>query len=279
MKIIIASPPFSTNTGGILVLHKLCSILTDLGYDVYITNMTSNNLGYSINPKYNTKILSLNEIDTENDIIVYPDISVGNEYNVKKCVRYILYHPYEERHITWGNNDFWLYYRDFFYDGIREKNILEIVESNVNYFKNINVNRDINSCFLVKKGAYYLELLTTSHPSDAIELMSHGSMEYYFDMFNKCKRFYCYDNETYLSEIAAFCGCESIIVPKNNVSKDEFLLKNPNRKYGIAYGLSDIENCKNVDLLINNYIQLEKSQVLNTKLMFDKIIEYFKLIG
>ena len=66
-------------------------------------------------------------------------------------------------------------------------------------------------------------------------------------IFNKCEYFYCYDTFTFTPVIAALCGCITVIIPLDNISKDNIYEDAPWMKYGIAYGDSkeEIENARN----------------------------------
>lgn len=272
MKILITSPSYTNKHGGILVLHKLSHILNELGYESYMIREHPKLGKCGLNPKFNTKQLDISKIDKVNDIIVYPEIVLGNPYGVANVVRYVLYfNSIRKTYTTWGDKDFWLYYRDEFYDGIKDKNILQIVDSKIDYFKDLKLDRTVDACFLIKKFNKYNQPFIQKHPNNAIEVVGFED-EYYLDIFNKCKRFYSYDNETHISVIAALCGCESIIVPRDGISKEEWLRKNQTRQYGIAYGLDDLDNCKNVDKLRSSYYKLESEQKLQTKIIFERIL-------
>jgi hypothetical protein len=279
MKIIISSPYYQTIHGGVIVLHKLCHILNEIGFDSYMVNFNGATSPIKLNPNYNTKNINWESIDKENDIIVYPEITMGNPYGFKKCVRYILYHTSQKNiHHTWGNDDFWIYFREGFYDNLKEKNILTIRDTKVDYFQNLGLERTEDSCFTIRKGNRYNHIYKKYHPENSKEIgyMSDGD---FLNVFNKHKRFYSYDADTYLSIIAALCGCESVIVPIEGLSKEEWKSKNKDRQYGIAYGLDDIENCKNVDKLKQELVNTEKNQYIEVNDMFDKIVDYFKKNG
>jgi hypothetical protein len=69
-------------------------------------------------------------------------------------------------------------------------------------------------------------------------------------IFNEYSYFYSYDTLTFLTILAALCGCISIVYPIEGVSKYEWLKKtacypyikynNLDNLYGIAYGVDDI---------------------------------------
>jgi hypothetical protein len=112
-QIIIATPPYNESTGGIVVLHKLCHILNELGYNSSLipTEKLAGGL-YQIhmNPRYNTKLTT--EINPEKDIIIYPEIQDGNPWGAKNVVRWILnsYHiPTDQNYMaSWGEKDYWV---------------------------------------------------------------------------------------------------------------------------------------------------------------------------
>ena len=76
----------------------------------------------------------------------------------------------------------------------------------------------------------------------------------FLEIFNRCEYFVSYDPCTFLSIIAAFCGCISIVYPVEGLSKEEWLStiavkkymqeKQINVLYGVAYGLEEIEWAK-----------------------------------
>lgn len=175
-RIVITSPSYSPSIGGVVVLHKLCDILLTLGYDAYLYPFGRFAEGpyYMVSPDYKSQILS--EIDPENDIVIYPEIQPGNPAGVKNVVRYILnrYHlpEYDNYMASWEDNDFWLYHDELWYDGLRDKNILTIRETKLNYFNNLNLERDTEACFTYRKKHHEVSSLNIIHPPDAIDRKS-----------------------------------------------------------------------------------------------------------
>jgi hypothetical protein len=181
-------------------------------------------------------------------------------------------------HKSWSDNDFWLYFIQEFYDGIKEKNILTVRDTKVDYFRDLGLERTEESCFTFRKGNNYNHVSRQYHPKDSFNF-EQLSDEDLLNTFNKYKRFYSYDSDTYISIMASLCGCESVIVPEEGVTAEEWKQKNQHRKYGIAYGLEDIENCKNSDKLRKMLENDEKNQYISVNGMFDKIVDYFKKNG
>ena len=61
------------------------------------------------------------------------------------------------------------------------------------------------------------------------------------DVFNEHEYFLTFDDKTFLTLAAAMCGCKPIILKNNNISPSEFREKNPLQKYGVAYGIDDLD--------------------------------------
>jgi len=275
-QIIIAAPSYNESIGGVVVLHKLCHILNELGYNSSLTTtlkLNGQTEYFLLNDNYNTKIAI--EIDLEKDIVIYPEIEPGNPFGCKNIIRWILndYHlPGKDNIIhTWNDKDLWLYYMDEFYDGLRDKNILFVRETKLDIFKNYDLKRDIESCFTYRKNHHLKNSLLINHPSNSIEIPHIISDEELVNIFNRSKRFYSYDTETYLNELASLCGCESVVIP-NPLSKT-----NSNR-LGVAYGLENLEYAKSTqNQLVKKLKQDEINNLTNTKVMFEKAFKYFNL--
>jgi hypothetical protein len=282
-QIIICAPSYNPSIGGAVVLHKLCHILNELNYDASLTTtikLNGQTEYFVLNPDFNTKIAS--EIDINNDIVIYPEIESGNPFQSKNVIRYILNKFHLPEHgntmATWGSEDYWLYFHDLFYDKIKEPNFLHILHTKIDYFINLNKDRDIESCFTFRKKSEDKQNLNIIHPIDSIEIPYNVSDEYLLDIFNRSKRFYSYDTETYLNILASLCGCESIVVPYKNLKKSDLLEKQPAFKYGVAYGLDDLKYANETNHKLKEYLfNLEKNQIEETKLAFDKIFNYFKI--
>jgi hypothetical protein len=282
-KIIITSPSYNPAIGGAIVLHKLCHILNTLGYDSYLTTtlkLNGNLNEYYLNENYNTKLAT--NIDTENDIIIYPEIESGNPFECKKVIRFILnkFHlpEYDNTISTWNDTDYWLYYHELFYDGIKEKNMLNILDSKIDIFKDYGLERKIEACFTYRKKSHERNSLPVVHPPKSIEIGYNAQDNELINLFNSSKRFYSYDTETYLSVLASLCGCESIVVPYKNITKQNVLELQPSFKYGVAYGIEDLEYANSTRHLLKDHLQnLENNQIKETKIAFEKIFKYFNI--
>lgn len=282
-KIIIAAPSYNPSIGGGIVLHKLCHVLNVIGYDAYLfpTLKLNGTLDwFYLNDSYNTKVAD--SIDPKKDIIIYPEIEFGNPFGGENVVRYILnnFHLSKEGATapTWDENDYWLYSHEHFYDGLKERNFLHIIEPKLDIYKDYNLKRKTDACFTYRKKSHEKDTLPKLHPDNALEIGYNTQDKELIEIFNSCKRFYSYDYETYLSQLASLCGCESIIVPYKDIKKEDIIEKLPALKYGVAYGLEDLNHAISTKHLLREYLQkLEDQQYIDTKIAFEKIFKYFNL--
>ena len=92
-KFIIYAPPFDENSGGNVLLHRLCDLLNKEGESAYIRlwDMPQpNNSG--IYGSFNTPLAKISDL-SDNTIVVYPEVVSGNPLMAKNVVRWLLYHP------------------------------------------------------------------------------------------------------------------------------------------------------------------------------------------
>jgi len=238
MKIYIHTPDYINNTGGIVSLHLLGHRLSQLGEEVILFCKIKNNdwLG---------KIYDGHIIDLKTSVVIYPETVSGNPNNFKHIVRWILNTP----GICGGDgifNDTDLIYKYsagyIVKDESLVKGILCIFESE-KLKDYVDYNRHIKNktCYLVRKGGYKK---LDKHPSTAIQI-SDQPIEEIIELFNTCETFISYDHNTYYSIIAVLCGCISIVIPDESMTKDMWIKNCAMYPHGIMYGLDAITTTDN----------------------------------
>jgi hypothetical protein len=280
-RVIVVAPSYNPQIGGAIVLHKLCDTLNKLGMDAYLTTtakLNGTSEYFVLNEDFDTKIAV--ELDQERDIVIYPEIERGNPFGARNVVRYILSKAHlvdvndTSHSSTWGENDFWLYYHELFYDGIAEKNILHLLHPKLDVYKDLQLDRSTESCYTRRKNTK-LDVLPDSSWIEVAYSTPDSELLY---LFNRCKRFYSYDTETYLSVLAALSGCESVIIPEDGKTKEDIVGKQPSFKYGIAYGIEDIQHARDTIHLVRGHLEsLEHNQLSETADTFAKITKHFNL--
>lgn len=306
MKFVIVSPRQSA--GGPIVLHALCKYLIELGYDskifysevweykqknkyrywckwfrrtvrdafkcfrARVLKQKSSKLNGYIDESVRgcpRKYLPFVDDDT---IVVYPEIMYGNPLNAKKVVRWFLYHNRFDDS-AYGEKDLFICYREVFNDWrLNPKGlILQTPYFDLDKYKQYNFGDRKGICYIVRKGSKRPDLPKKFDGIVIDNLLEEEKVK----VFNECEYCISYDTQSSYSQIAAICGCISIVVPEQGkykedyVSGDEFV-------YGVGYGFSLQEREYAIDTksLVKKYYEtLNKSGMNNTE-KFIKYCEY-----
>ena len=262
-KYIIYSPIYRDNSGGIIVLHKLCAMLLDKGIDAKIwpdvkphINDLASKKGIKLYlrwclkylPKYAVGSLNIKSpynlpiartSDIKDAIVIYPEITFGNPLRAKKVVRWLLNKPgVLTGEVNYGSKDLLLYFHEQFNDwqlNPNKQNHLRVIELMSDVYRKINTGERIETCYMVRKGK---NRNLDQHDDNAIQVdrLSHKQMA---EVFNRCKYFVSYDLYTMYSRYAAMCGCIPIVIPEPGMVKEQWRPEVEFR-YGIAYGWDDI---------------------------------------
>lgn len=238
-RIIIYSPSFTYQVGGVVALHRAHDVLLRHGFDSELCTT-------AVNENYKYKIWD--RITRPDDIVIYPEIVRGNPLGISRVVRYILNLVTVDR--KYGADDKFIYYNYRFYKGkderffdhIKEdtKRVVSVFDSRIDFYTNLGSDRS-GACYTFRKsqGKHIQNYL---HPNGSRFLDFHLAPERIKQEFNRHQYFYSYDTETYLSAIAALCGCISVVVdPSGNLTRKDVIENQPLLKYGVAFGNSDSE--------------------------------------
>jgi hypothetical protein len=130
------------------------------------------------------------------------------------------------------------------------------------------------TCYLVKKGR---NKKLNLHPAGSLcidDYEQRGGNDYLVEVFNRFDRFISYDHATFLSAQAVLCGCTSIVIPEqvsyNSNDAQTWRNRFPYFKYGIAYGLDDIEYAKKTGSRLQNELALLESKTIQQARQFIK---------
>jgi hypothetical protein len=231
---------FDPSSGGQVAMHKLCHDINSLGRTSYIT---SSDTHYKLKSPFLGNAL----IDMDNCVVIYPEITHGNPLGARHVVRWILNTPGCCGGVGNGfynhklDSDLIFKYSSFFnYDGDITGHLrCSFIDYDI--FKNHNTQRDLTECFLIKKGG----MTNKIHSNNAVDLANyqhdwHAAAQ----LFNRCERFYCYDNECFWVTLAALCGCDVVVIPNTNLTSDEWKAHFPYNKYGIAFGINELDHAR-----------------------------------
>ena len=251
--------PFSYANGGMVVQFYLAKLLDEMGVNVRMypspqTGIVQNSI---FNKFYNNDFL----ID-ENTVVIYCEGIIGNPLNATNVVRWMLSVlgqnvPYDWVN-TWGKNELVYYFNSelkFITNPEKVGNIYKLLTTiYVNPdIKQINYNeRPEMICYTIRKAHHiHKSGIMCIHPPNSFEITWEHEQEDYIKIFNQYKYFVSYDSNTFLINIALFCGCIPIVYPVNGQTKLDWLhttamseyLKHNNLDnfYGISYGIEDIQ--------------------------------------
>jgi hypothetical protein len=250
---------FTFLDGGMVVLHQFAKCLEEYGQNVRIIPCVGAKIENSIFSKYYDNEFPIDD----NCVVVYCEGTVGNPLGAKYVVRWLLSKlgqnvPYNFVD-KMGKNEL------VYYICSEEKiaNNPEKIGSIYKflhifyihpYAKNYNLGPRYGTCFSYRKAIVtHGKQPKNIHPPGSFEITKAHTPLDYIKIFNNKKFFISYDSITFLSVIAALCGCISIVKKVDGLSKEDWLntigasaveylkySKEPGL-YGIAYGGTDLD--------------------------------------
>lgn len=293
MKFIIYTPFYNENTGGIIVLHKLGQLLRELGIETYIwhdTNPCSVSSLKLLASKYrywkrrlfnkdryvSPYILPIARKKDLNDaIVIYPEVTSGNPLMAKNVVRWLLYKPGAHTGvINYRATDLFFYYlKEYDYPELNKfpDNQLFVMDYFRDIYKQTHFGPRSGSCYMVRKGK---DRNLNLHPSDAIQLdgLSHKEMA---EAFNRYDYFYSYDLYTMYSAYASVCGCKSVVLPVEGMSRKDWRLEDEGC-FGVAYGLDDVPRAEATrERLVEQLTRSEQESLHSVRCFIQKCSDYF----
>lgn len=269
-KYIVYAPPYHEDGGGTIVLHRLCHLINTCGGEAYLHPSVpsfefhlhnvaeiglyakaiyeaTNLANYRINGTFNTPVLPPKEnfIPGNDCIVIYPEITFGNPLRAQNVVRWLLHNPgHHTGKIYYGPRE--VYYRyadhfraDFSFPGSEMSDmILRVQYSPFDLYKeqpDDPKQKRTGTAYCIRKGKDTAMIHDTAN-SILIDGKSHEEIS---AIFKSVKRFISYDPQTYYSYLAVIAGCESIVVPPDDKTKEQWKPTVEDR-YGLAYGFDDV---------------------------------------
>lgn len=253
---VIGYSHFNERCGGQVALYFLCHLLNSVGCKAFMSGgspRNSLNLNCPIMPQ------TLN-LQSEDVIVVYPEVICGNPLKAKNVVRWILStigvhggsaETHQPEDLIVG------FRKEFSGNGclITEENQVNIFYM-IDWYKNLFNSVREKTCYLVHKGRKYHEKFD-QHPTDSIKIDGKSHKEV-AKIFNESHTFYSYDLNSGYSKYAALCGCDSIIIPRPNLDFKDWIKRSRDR-FGIAYGLEDLPRARKTLLLAQKTAKEQES--------------------
>ena len=244
-------PEFSFKDGGTVVQYLLAKTLEEYEQNVRIypsSNIRTNN---SIFSKFYDNDFPIDD----NCVVIYCEGTQGNPLNAKNVVRWMLSKlgqnvPYSWLN-TWNSNEL-VYYFNFEEKLEKNPDMLNSIYKILNIIyihpaaNNHNFPRK-GTCFTIRKSIQtHGKTKQSIHPPRSFEITRKHTQLDCIKIFNNHKFFISYDSLTFLSVISALCGCVSIVVKVDGLSKQDWINTTAAAEYlretgettlyGIAYG-------------------------------------------
>lgn len=282
-KFIIFAPPYNEMQGGTICLHKLVDLLNRQGYEAYLypsfENIIFNKknfiipslklgrefvrsiLNFKINKNFITPIFdgSYQSIRSDEWIVIYGEQVSGNPLSARNVVRWLLHQPgYHTGVINYGFNELHIKFneaiRDFHYPNSRLSDFtMPIIHYPLDLYNMDNVSTERTGiAYCIRKGRGK----TIEHElkdSILIDKLSHKEVA---KIFKRVRVFISYDSYTAYSRFAVLCGCDSIVIPDDNIAKEQWY-PNSEDRYGIAYGFKDLDDARKTRELLHKKILQE----------------------
>jgi len=295
-KYILYAPAYDESSGGGIALHRLCHLINECGgeaylypfvpsFELHLHNATqvgayakaiyeSTNLAnYRIHDTFRTPVLPPKEhfIPGNDCIVIYPEITFGNPLRAKNVVRWLLHNPgHHTGVIYFGPGE--IYYRyadhflgDFAYPGSEMADlILRVQYSPLELYKeqaNEPKRERRGTAYCMRKG----KGRAMAHDVVDSILVDGKSHKEVSAIFKSVKQFISYDPQTHYSYLAAIAGCESVVVPAEGTTKEQWKPTLEDR-YGLAYGFDDLEFARATrHLALERQISLDRDSQQNAK--------------
>ncbi|MFY8273985.1 WavQ [Pseudoalteromonas sp. SSDWG2] len=301
-KFIIYTPSYNEKSGGIVVLHKLCHILNDLGYEAYLYpqseqfvfdkksifsefrkfikfELKSLLTGFKVNPHFDTPIFDFKNKEIDDSCIVfYSELVLGNPLGAKQVARWLLHQPgFHTGRVMYNAGEILFKFnsavRDFNYPGsITSTQELKVIHYPLEHYNLDDVKEERQgTAYCLRKGKHKA-IVHDLKDSVLIDDLPHEEVA---KVFKSVKTFISYDTYTAYSLFAVLCGCESVVIPDEGVTEEEWY-PNPEDRNGIAYGMENIEKANSTAHLVKQYVISEEDKSFNNvKLAIEEMLSHW----
>ncbi len=239
MKILVWTPGWRDDSGGVIALHRLCFMLREQGANASLW-------GPQVEDCYGNPYASVTDTATSECTVVYPEIVSGDPLGAKKVVRWLLNVPGRlAGDGKFAPDDLIITYARTFHPTAPEVFVFDLFPEHIH--ANGTADRS-GGIFIVRKGAHKPRLPAIDGENfflngDETKPANFGAWA------RRSKRCYSYDAATWLSVQAVLCGCESYVVPDEGVSAQQWRDEHWLFRVGVGYGLDDKHGIRTAHLL------------------------------
>ena len=278
MTFLIFSFDYDWKSGGNQVLHDLAKILSQDNTTYVCANKTL----------FDSKAICVNfdkakELAALNDTVtIYPEVIAGNPFEAKNVVRYVLYYPgWHAGDKEYNDDEFVITYNHEYVKNTKydKSFILTVLDPKLTIMKNTDKKRDIIGLLVRKSKDFDYKMSVLKNYKHLINLPiisiddiinKCNNLNELAEIYNQITLFISFDPHTYHSTMAALCGCQSVVIPSEDLSSEDFYNV---QKYGVAYGFENIDFAK---LTHRKMIEDLKAMEQNTYTQCAQFVELVK---
>jgi hypothetical protein len=265
---IIVAPPYTARSGGVMILHELCTALNNLGYNAGLAIITEGSqanqnfkFGFSAALEFLDEFgkyfdyftnKSQQEIDNyiKNACVIYPDIIKGNPLNGAVYATYVLGKPLYEiisKYIISYSKIYHPYpnmvlYKPFLNKWVNDVGATHWSERKLN-LTYIGKGEGYARCFLLDGTV----LIERDWPKDKRQLA---------ELLRNCKYFFSWDSITATVTDAVLCGAVPVLLQESQISFSEInsgeLGSLPDIKFNFDTGKAEYNSIFEIDIYLEN---------------------------
>jgi GDP-L-fucose synthase len=291
--IIYTHMPGHSMCGGTVVEYYLGKVLEDLGQNVKIYTCDGYHPDNGIYSNFYNDDFPIDD----NTVVIYCEGTVGNPLNAKYVVRWMLSELGKNVPScwaeSWGKDELVYYFLSELKFYLEPEKIGTVFKQLTNIyinpiFKRYNFEERSGVCYTIRKSHWHknpIKFYEFEEP--AFHIPHNFQHTEVVEYFNTYKMFISYDPNTFLTIMAALCGCISVVYPQDNLTKKEWLKttaasdyfesKDSTDLYGVAYGMEDLQFAiDTINLVEEQWEDIEQFKIKNTVIPFINDINNFE---
>ena len=211
-------------------------------------------------------------------VVIYPEITFGNPLRAKNVVRWLLHNPgFLTGKIYYGKGELYFRYSDIFdpfqFPGSKTSDlILYVLDLPLDLFYEPSHSlKRTGTAYCLRKG----QGRKIEHDLENSILIDGKNNQEIADIFRSVETFISYDTNTFYSSLAVLCGCNSVVIPLDGVSEDEWR-PNKETRNGVAYGIENLEEAKATAVLARDaLLEKERNSQECVQKFIDEVNQYF----
>jgi len=265
LRFLIAAPPFSHQSGGIMVLHNLCDTLNRLGYEaaiVFFYGGISPDFQWAISnsptlyyPGCERVHLSMENPNKsirdflENGVIIYPDLIPHNPIGASRVVRYLLY--FNKEYVRKTSSEYIVSFSKQYHDSPNSVLYKVFPDDNLHSKGASHWSKRTLDITYYGKGPKFIDcfripdtvLITRSWPEDKDQLGI---------ILRQCRYFFTWDTVSQINVDAIACGAVPVLLHELQVAiavLNEF-------EIGPYPGVK-LHNCSDKESVLGDYREID----------------------